>query len=233
MFKRFCLSNWRRSCVCSKLRHLFDVSGGQRKDFRSKHFKCICWIIKHLPLPLWNTVIRIVLSLRRFFPAVLGFHPALTRRPPVLSKKRHCQDAKTSDNERKLDSVKLEKLLKWFSRALTAILYHVVNAFLMIKVRSCIYIVRRRIRKCSWSRPLWTAVTNTWLCLSFSSILQNLTRNIITRRVQYAAGSCVLIHLWNIIHSKSNLGTGVDPLLISPYDWDHNIKYSSYPCIIV
>lgn len=198
-----------------RLMMLLVVNKGK---YQVKHFKCNCWSVKHLPLPFWNIVIRLVLIFRRFFPAVLGFHPALTRRPPVLSKKRHCQDAKTSDNERKLDSVKLEKLLKWFSRALTAILYHVVNAFLMIKVRSCIYIVRRRIRKCSWSRPLWTAVTNTWLCLSFSSILQNLTRNIITRRVQYAAGSCVLIHLWNIIHSKSNLGTGVDPLLISPYD---------------
>lgn len=101
-----------------RLMMLLVVNKGK---YQVKHFKCNCWSVKHLPLPFWNIVIRLVLIFRRFFPAVLGFHPALTRRPPVLSKKRHCQDAKTSDNERKLDSVKLEKLLKWFSRVLTAI----------------------------------------------------------------------------------------------------------------
>lgn len=172
-----------------------------KRKYQVKHLKCKCWSVKHLPLPFWYIVIRLVLIFRRFFPAVLGFHPALTRRPPVLSKKRHCQDAKTSDNERKLVSVTLEKLLKWFCRVLTAILYNVVRAFLMIKVRSCIYIVRRRIRKCSWSRPLWTAFSNTWLCLSSSLILQNLAGNIITCRVQYAAGSSILMRLWNIVNA--------------------------------
>ncbi len=70
--------------------------------YQVKHLKCKCWSVKHLPLPFWYIVIRLVLIFRRFFPAVLGFHPALTRRPPVLSKKRHCQDAKTSDNVRNL-----------------------------------------------------------------------------------------------------------------------------------
>lgn len=176
--------------ICSMMLLVVDIGKYQMKDF-----KCKCWIIKHWPLPFWNIVIRLVLIFRRFFPAVLRFYPALTRRPPVLSKKRHCQDTKTSDNERKLVSVKLEKLLKWFSSVCAAILNNVVNALLMIKVRSCIYIVRRRIRKCSWSRPLWTTFSNTWLCLSSSLILQNLTRNIITDRVQDAAGSSFLMRL--------------------------------------
>lgn len=170
--------------------------------YQVKDLKCKSGTIKHWPLPFWNIVIRLVFIFDRFFPAVLRFHPALTRRPPVLSKKRHCQDMKTSDYEGKLGSVKLEKLLKWFSRVLAAMLNNAVNASLMIKVRSCIYIVRRRIRKCSWSRPFWTAFSNTWLCLSSSLILQNLTRNIITHRVQYAAGSSVLMRLLNVRHTQ-------------------------------
>ncbi len=158
-------------CRRSKLRHLFDdaVSGEQGK-MSGQTLKNANVEALNTYLFRSDTLLSSRFHLSSFFSSRPRFSPSLTRRPPVLSKKRHCQDEKTSDNDRKLVSVTLKKLLKWFSRVLTVILYHVVKAFLMIKVRSCIYIVRRRIRKCSWSRPLWTAFSNTWLCLSSSLV---------------------------------------------------------------
>lgn len=73
--------------------------------------------------PLVNIVIRLVLVFRRSFPAILGFNPALTRRAPVLSQKRHVSTQ--HNTPRRLYACLKETQTK---------------SCLSLKVRSCVFI---------------------------------------------------------------------------------------------
>lgn len=101
------------------------------------------------------------------FPSFLGFYPTLTRRPPVLSEKRHPQLANAKINKVNKCVRNMRKRPELEIISASASEYSVfLPVFLLLTLRSSSLYSPSENPETDELRPLWKLPCNTWLCLS-------------------------------------------------------------------